>query len=269
MKQKSSLRRVIGIICILLVLAFTIYLSVIMVGRINQVVLKDSYIRIFKTELVICAGFLILSFDILFGFFTAMKNKILKAIGWFLRCALVLSMGFVIILGLKTCIGGFIKPTETSNNAVVLGLALQNGQHVPDLIDRVETAAQFSQENPEATLILTGGNPDKNGMTEAAVMRDLLIERGVSEDRIILEDRAKTTIENFRNTAQMVDPTQPIVLITSNYHMERSVKTANDAGFTNVLRRPAPSSFFEYGANVMWEIIHTLNSYKSYIVSSI
>ena len=107
--------------------------------------------------------------------------------------------------------------------------------------------------------ILTGGNADGSGRTEADVMHDILLERGVAEDRMILEDRAETTKQNFRNTLEITDPGKPVVLISSNYHMDRAVREAESAGFTGILRLPAPSSFVYYGSNVMYEVILELN----------
>ncbi len=265
MRRPGKARRFFGNLFILLAVAFTVYLSVIMVRRINAVVLKDSYISIFRYELIICAAFLILAFDFRTGLLTKMRSKLIKALGWLLRIALVVAAGFVIFLFGKITVTGMINTPGTANNAIVLGLALQNGQPVPDLIDRVDTAAEYSRQYPDSKLILTGGNPDANGMTEAAVMKELLIERGVAPEKMVLEDQAQTTIDNFRNTAQMIDPGRPVVLISSDYHMDRAVKTAEDAGFTYVIRRPAPSSRVEYIANVMWEIIHELNRLKSNI----
>ena len=77
--------------------------------------------------------------------------------------------------------------------------------------------------------------------------------------QMILEDQAESTKDNFRNTALIIDPGKPVVLISSNYHMDRAVQTAESAGFSNVLRLPAPSSLFSYGANVMNEVILELN----------
>lgn len=90
-------------------------------------------------------------------------------------------------------------------------------------------------------------------------MHDILVERGVSEERMIVEDRAESTKDNFQNTAQFVDPAAPVVLISSSYHMDRAVQTAQSAGFSNVLRLPAPSSFLRYGADVLSEVILELN----------
>jgi hypothetical protein len=41
--------------------------------------------------------------------------------------------------------------------------------------------------------------------------------------------------------------------------MDRAVQMAKAAGFSNVLRLPAPSSFLSYGANVMYEVVLELN----------
>ena len=142
-------------------------------------------------------------------------------------------------------------------------MALEDGQPTKDLLLRLVTAQRCAEEHPDATLILTGGNPDESGRTEAFVMQELLTERGVSEDRMILEDQAASTRENFRNTAQLIDPSRPVVFISSDYHMDRAVSMAKEAGFTQVMRLPAPSDPIRYGANVMWEVILEINELKS------
>ena len=49
------------------------------------------------------------------------------------------------------------------------------------------------------------------------------------------------------------------MLISSSYHMDRAVQTAENAGFTNILRLPAPSSLLQYGPNVLSEIVLEVN----------
>ena len=259
MRRPGKTRRIIGDICLFLSVAFTVYLSVIMISRINAIVRKDLYLIVYRYELLICAGAILLAFDIRSGILTKMRSKVLKGIGWFLRVVLILGLGFIVGLFAKIAVSGFITTPGTADNAIVMGLALQNGKPTRDLLARVDTAAEFSRENPDAMLILTGGNPDDNGLTEAAVMRDLLIERGIPEERMVLEDQAETTKQNMYNTAQIVDTGKPIVLISSNYHMERSVNRAREAGFTEIIRKPADSTSLTYAANVMWEVLQEIN----------
>ena len=90
-------------------------------------------------------------------------------------------------------------------------------------------------------------------------MYEILSERGVTEDRMILEDQAETTIENFRNIAGIVSKDEPAVMISSDYHMDRAVRNASEEGFTRVMRLPAPSGFFAYGANMLSEVVLDLN----------
>ena len=60
-----------------------------------------------------------------------------------------------------------------------------------------------------------------------------------------LEDKARSTRDNFRNIAKMegFSKDTPVVMISSDYHMDRAVRIAEKAGFTHVMRLPAPSGF--------------------------
>ena len=75
------------------------------------------------------------------------------------------------------------------------------------------------------------------------------------------EQAYQELISDVKNyyTAQIIDPGKPVVLISSNYHMDRAVKTARSAGFTNIMRLPAPSSILNYGANVLSEVVLEVN----------
>jgi len=253
----SRVRRTVGIILTALVVVFTVYLSAVMIHRIRTVVLKSGYVGVFVLELIICVVAFIVATDIRTGFLVKGRTKALRAAGWIVRSV---SAAFIVIILLMTCkvlTGCLIDNAGDGGNAVVLGMALEDGMPSDDLILRVGTAHEYIVEHPSSVLILTGGNPDDQGRTEAAVMKELLMERGVSEDKMILEDRASNTEENFQRAADLMsgDNGQPCVIITSNYHMDRAVRTAKSAGLANVLRKPAPSSFISFGANVMREVV--------------
>ena len=253
-------RRIVGDVLLALILGFTVYLSVIMLGRIQTVVLKQVYRQVFRRELVVCGLFLLLALDVRFSLLTRLPGAPLKFLGWLARLAVIGAAAAVLFFGARVLAGCVLHTADGTKNVIVLGLALENGRPAPDLLSRVDTARSYWEKNPDATLILTGGNPDAEGRTEAAVMRELLVERGVPAERTVLEDKASSTRENFRNTAAMLDPAEPVVLISSSYHMDRAIQTAQSAGFTNVRRLPAPSEPFPFGANVMWEIMMEINT---------
>ncbi len=252
-------RTVIGTVLIILAAAFTIYLSVIMTARINAVVLKDTYKKIFRYELIACAFFLLFALDVRFNVTAHVKSGVLLAGAWILRVLVILVCAVLLFFMGKVTFGSLIRTEGNAAHAIVLGLALENGQPTEDLLSRVDTAYQYALDHPDATLILTGGVADDTGKTEAAVMQDLLRERGLPEERTVTEDRAENTKENFRNAARLINPEEPVVLISSSYHMDRAVGTARSAGFTDILRLPAPSSPIPFGANLMWEAMLEIN----------
>ena len=95
--------------------------------------------------------------------------------------------------------------------------------------------------------------------SEAEVMKELLMQDGVAEDKIILEDQAPMTLANFQNTAKMIDPNAPVTVITNSYHMHRSLYFAKKAGFTDLNAAPAKSDPVFYGANLMWEVVSLID----------
>ena len=257
--RTSRVRRIIGDILLVLVVLLTADVCFVMPDRISAVVRKADYRDIFMYEIILCAGLLLFALDVRFNLFTRWKPVILRAIGWMLRTAVILFSAVTVFFCGKVMTGSLINTAGQAEYAVVLGLALENGEPAPDLLERLGTARAYLEKYPEARLILTGGNADKSGRTETAVMRDILTQQGVAEDRLILEDQAQTTKENISNIAGIIPADEPVVMISSNYHMDRAVRNASEAGFSNIMRLPAPSGFFAYGANMLSEVVLDLN----------
>ena len=206
-----------------------------------------------------CMILLLFALDIRFNLLTRWKPAVLRAAGWLLRAVIVLLSAVILFFCGKVIIGSVVNTAGNADYAIVLGLALENGEPAPDLLKRLDTARKYLESCPEAQLILTGGNADASGRTEAAVMRDILMEHGVPEDRLILEDQAQTTKGNFSSIAGIVSVEEPVVMISSNYHMDRAARIASENGFSRVLRLPAPSGLMAFGANMLSEVVLDLN----------
>ena len=256
---KYRIRRIAGDILLALAVLLTAEVITVMPARISAVVRKADYRDVFHYQLILCGVLLLLALDIRFNLFTRWKPAALKGIGWVLRTGTVLMSAVILFFFGKVIAGSLVNTAGPADSAIVLGLALENGKPAPDLLARLDTARAYLEKYPEAKLILTGGNADEPGRTEADVMHDLLAEKGVPEDRMILEDRAVSTKQNFRNIAGMVSKDEPVVMISSNYHMDRAVRIASREGFTQIMRLPAPSGLFAYGANMLSEVVLDLN----------
>ena len=117
---------------------------------------------------------------------------------------------------------------EEQRIVTVMGQALKRGgQASEELVDRVRTAARVMGE-VEATLVIpTGGDPANKGVTEAEVMRGLLIEMGIDAEKIILESAAGSTLQNAVYVMRMVQERletnkvkkTKVIVVTSAYHL--------------------------------------------------
>lgn len=119
---------------------------------------------------------------------------------------------------------------------LLLGISLtEDSQPRPELIARVDEAAKAVGEGllgETGVLIPCGGVLPGRTRSEAEVMAALLEERGVPRSRMRLEDKSQITIENMRFAARLLGDTRKkrVLVITSDYHLRRSILTAWRAG---------------------------------------
>lgn len=115
---------------------------------------------------------------------------------------------------------------------VILGYGLTpDGWMRPILYTRVLTGLAVAQAFPQSPIIVTGGNP-RNGRTEAGEMRNLLRLLGFPADRIIVEDKANSTVQNAQFSVPLAKKadTSGIILVTSSTHQGRADGNFADAG---------------------------------------
>ncbi|MDT5413012.1 MAG: hypothetical protein QOG14_5232 [Mycobacterium sp.] len=115
---------------------------------------------------------------------------------------------------------------------VILGYGLApDGSMRAILQRRVMTGLIVAQFFPQSTIIVTGGNP-QNGKTEAGQMRNMLMLLGFPADRIILEDKANSTVQNAQFSVPLAKEagTSGIILVTSTTHQGRADGDFADAG---------------------------------------
>lgn len=115
---------------------------------------------------------------------------------------------------------------------VILGYGLNpNGTMRAILRRRVLTGLTLAQFFPQSPIIVTGGNP-QNGKTEAGQMRNMLMLLGFPANRIIVEDKANSTVQNAQFSVPLAKEagTSGIILVTSTTHQDRADGNFADAG---------------------------------------
>jgi uncharacterized SAM-binding protein YcdF (DUF218 family) len=125
-------------------------------------------------------------------------------------------------------------PTRV-DGIIVLGGAVEpaisraHGQvALNDAGERLVEALRLARRYPEAQVLVSGGDAallPRDEPSEAAVMRDLLVEQGVDQARILLEQRSRNTAENALYSRELVQPRpdQVWLLVTTASHMPRAV----------------------------------------------
>ncbi len=116
---------------------------------------------------------------------------------------------------------------------LILGHALENNAPSPVLIKRCERAVKYLDKYKSTVAIACGGITGKEQtVSEAEVIKELLLKGGIEESRIVLEDKSTTTAENFYNAKKLMGETKnaSVALLSSDYHLLRSRALAKICG---------------------------------------
>ena len=117
-------------------------------------------------------------------------------------------------------------PDDGSLCIVVLGYALQSdGSMQNELLGRLRVALTSAQKYPNAYILCTGGGTASNNRTatEAGQMAAWLKKQGISSDRIIIEDKSMSTVQNALFSCKILRDRYPevkhLAIVTSDYHV--------------------------------------------------
>ncbi|WP_311195277.1 YdcF family protein [Thiomicrorhabdus immobilis] len=107
--------------------------------------------------------------------------------------------------------------------------------------DRYIGTASLALAYPNVPVIFTGGSglvSLQNSEGEGALARQILTTIGIQESRLIIESKSRNTYENFKYTKVLLPkPQGTYLLVTSSFHMPRSVGVARAQGI-NVIPYP-------------------------------
>ncbi|MBR4800319.1 MAG: YdcF family protein [Clostridia bacterium] len=258
-RKISKTRRIVGDILLAICAVFLAYFLAVMIYRLATVVEAkriDAVTR-FLSEFGFMCLLSLPAFDVRFKLFSWNRNKGTKVAGATLRvvscaiCVLFVTLGFAII------ITGATTDEQSVDSVCVLGLSIDGDELPTDLTYRLDRAIEYNEQNPGALYVTTGGNSDDPYYSEAEYMKRYLEAKGfdVPEGKLIAETNAKTTVENFKYVAEIVDKTQPLAVITNDYHMFRATKIAKKEGYASIVKVPAKSVPILYLENIMRETI--------------
>ena len=121
---------------------------------------------------------------------------------------------------------------------IVLGAGIHGERVSLTLRERLDTAIACYEKNPNAVIVVSGGQGPQEDISEALAMERYLIEHGVPKESIIKEDRSTSTKENFLFSKVLLDERfgneYSAVFITSDFHIFRAEQIAKSAGYDNI-----------------------------------
>jgi len=123
-------------------------------------------------------------------------------------------------------LGGAIDP-ETSQ--------ARGSLEMDSSAERIVTMLQLARRYPSARIVFSGGSANliEKPVPEAPIAGDLLEDFGTPSSRIVLESESRTTAENAAFTHKLISPKlgERWLLVTSAFHMPRSIGAFRKAGF--------------------------------------
>ncbi|MBR5470841.1 MAG: YdcF family protein [Oscillibacter sp.] len=146
-------------------------------------------------------------------------------------------------------------PERECTAVVVLGAGVNSTQPSLTLRTRLDAALAYLEDHPEVPVVLTGGQGYGEQITEAQCMYDYLTAHGVEESRLLLEEQATSTAENFAFSkaclaAAGIDAaTEPIAVVTNDFHLFRAQLIAVRQGYTDTFGVPAELPWWWLTAN--------------------
>ncbi len=150
-------------------------------------------------------------------------------------CALFVAILIMIIAG------QFVnKPSGEETIMIVLGGGIDGDEPGVALKYRLDEAYEYYLTHQDITIVVSGGTGVGASQAEATIMQRYLVNKGVPEEQILVEDQSTSTEKNFRFSKLLLEENgfditedTPIIYVTNGFHCLRAGRYAKNEGFAN------------------------------------
>ena len=163
------------------------------------------------------------------------RNHPLLTVLLVLLCLVVLAFaatGAIILHGATADAGEF-------DYLLVLGTVVEGTEPSPMLADRIQGTYDYLTAHPEVICIVSGGKGDDINLSEAECMYNELVELGIDPARLLMEDQATSTVENFQFSLALIEEKtgirpEKLGVLSSEFHLLRARMFAREEGVTPI-----------------------------------
>jgi len=121
------------------------------------------------------------------------------------------------------------EPKYNKDYIIILGSQIRkDGSLTPLLQGRVDRALNFrriqlAKSKKDLKFIPSGGKGNDEVISESEAIKKYLLEKGIKENNIIVENKSKNTFENLKFSTNLIkDKNARICFSTTNYHVLRA-----------------------------------------------
>lgn len=194
--------------------------------------------RIAFSEVIMIVGVLLIVYH-----FIKVKISTIDSLVFPLKIVkIALAIGILVFIIVQMLIVFFPKrDLSRADYAIVLGAGLRGETISLTLKNRLDSAIEYTKANNEATIVVSGGQGPGESITEAEAMKRYLLQNGIEEDKIIMEDKSTSTSENLIFSKEKIEKYSgktigelDVKIITTDFHALRSNMLAKKYDYKNV-----------------------------------
>jgi uncharacterized SAM-binding protein YcdF (DUF218 family) len=132
------------------------------------------------------------------------------------------------------------EPLPGADYVIILGAKVETYGPSVEFSARIRAAAAYLKENPGSKAVTTGGKGGDEPESEGRAAADMLQRLGIAPERILTEEKSRTTIENFlfARAAIEEDGGVPgncsVIIVSSGFHLYRAGLYARACGFEHI-----------------------------------
>ncbi|MBR6709201.1 MAG: YdcF family protein [Clostridia bacterium] len=169
---------------------------------------------------------------IFFTWWTAHLPLWLRVLFFALLAALLVFVVFLYVYGQTDTV------TYDEDAVIVLGAGIHGERLSLTLKNRLDAALAYHCKNPDALIVVSGGQGPQENITEGLAMERYLLENGVPAGKILREERATSTRENFLFSMAVLEANvtdcDRVAFVSNDYHIYRAELIARTAGLETV-----------------------------------
>ena len=158
-----------------------------------------------------------------------------------LAACIFLVCGFLMIRSCRQ------SASSDADAVIVLGAAVHGEKVTWVLENRLNTAKTYLDSHPDCICVVSGGMGNEENVTEASAMKKYLVEHGTEPERILMEENATNTPENFIYSKSIIydilGNDAKIAFVTTDFHIFRAGRVAKSLGI-DTFGIPAPDVWY-------------------------